>query len=355
MSGQFSVLSGQVGKEPLEVFCRPGAVLAVVLAGEGVAVLLALAPGVEGERWVRLGLLSLLVQWVALMWVAGLCVARRSLGRYAALRVAWVAVLWLVVVSVTVGALAFGFLANSGVRLGEVAWFVGHVAVIAAVVGLLGVLGFYAFWQAQGWALRAREAELASLHARIRPHFLFNTLNSIASLIPTRPKEAEAMVVDFAGLLRGSLAGARLVPLAEELALVRGYLAIEAVRLEGRLRVVWSGEVSDDGCVDDVEALQQVMLPSLSVQPLVENAVRYGVEPLREGGEVWIDISRAGDEVVVTVRNALVAVGARREGAGMALANVRARLEGLFAKGGRLDVVREEGMFVVRLVVPRGA
>jgi two-component system sensor histidine kinase AlgZ len=181
------------------------------------------------------------------------------------------------------------------------------------------------------------------LHARIRPHFLFNTLNSIASLIPIRPVEAEAMVVDFAQLLRAALAEAGLVRLADELAVVRGYLAIEAVRLEGRLRVVWSGDV-----LDDAVALQRVRVPSLSIQPLVENAVRYGVEPLSGGGEVWIDISRAGDEVVVTVRNALVALGERREGAGMALANVRARV---FAQDGRLEVVRGEGVFEARLVV----
>jgi len=347
MSGQMVGVNGAGARWVMDVFCRPAALLAVVLAAEGVALLLALAPGVEGERWLRLGLVSLFVQWVALMWVAGLCLARRALRRYGALRVAWVAVLWLVVVSVAVGGVAFGVLAEVGVRLGEVAWFVGHVAVIAAVVGLLGMMGFYAFWQAQGWAVRAREAELAALHARIRPHFLFNTLNSIASLIPTRPVEAEGVVVDFAQLLRATLAEAGLVTLADELAVVRGYLAIEAVRLEGRLRVVWSGDV-----LDDAVALQRVRVPSLSVQPLVENAVRYGVEPLGEGGEVAIDISRAGDEVVVTVRNALVALGERREGAGMALANVRARLEGLFAHGGRLEVVRGEGVFEVRLVVP---
>lgn len=332
---------------PLDVFCRAAALLMILLAAEGVAVLLALAPGVEGERWLRLGLMSLFVQWVALMWVAGLCVARRSLARYAALRVAWIAVLWLVVVSISVAGIAFSVLAESGVHLGEVADFVGHVAVIAAVVGLLGVLGFYAFWQAQGWALRAREAELAALHARIRPHFLFNTLNSIASLIPGRPQEAESMVEALAGMLRASLAGPQAVALAEELALVRAYLSIESARLEGRLQVVWRGAL-----LDDASGLNRVRVPSLSIQPLVENAVRYGVEPVREGGVVEIEVACVDDEVVVSVRNALVTLSPEREGAGMALGNVRARLEGLFAGRGRLDVLRGEGVFEVRLVVP---
>ena len=330
---------------PLDVFCRAGTLLMVLLAGEGVAVLLALAPGVEGERWLRLGLMSLFVQWVALMWVAGLCVARRSLARYAPLRVAWIALLWLVVVSVAVAGIAFSVLFDAGVWLGEVADFVGHVAVIATVVGLLGVLGFYAFWQARGWEVRAHEAELAALHARIRPHFLFNTLNSIASLIPSRPDDAEAMVVDLAGLLRASLDGAHLVPLSEELALVRGYLAIEAVRLEGRLRVVRLGEA-------DELALSEVKVPSLSIQPLVENAVRYGVEPSLSGGEVSIAVMRVGNEVVVAVRNPLWPLNSARKGQGMALANVRARVDALFAGRGRVEVVRGEDAFEVRLVVP---
>ena len=325
---------------PLDVFCRAAALLMILLAAEGVAVLLALAPGVEGERWLRLGLMSLFVQWVALMWVAGLCLARRSLARYAALRVAWIAVLWLVVVSISVAGIAFSVLAESGVHLGEVADFVGHVAVIAAVVGLLGVLGFYAFWQAQ-------EAELAALHARIRPHFLFNTLNSIASLIPSRPAEAESMVEALAGMLRASLAGPQAVTLAEELALVRAYLSIESARLEGRLQVVWRGAL-----LEDAAGLNRVRVPSLSIQPLVENAVRYGVEPVREDGVVEIEVACEGDEVVVSVRNALVTLSPGREGAGMALGNVRARLQGLFAGRGRLEVLRGEGVFEVRLVVP---
>jgi len=331
----------------LAAFCRVEVYLAAMVAGEGVAILLALAPGVEGDRWARLGLASLFVQWVMFAWVALLCAGRRMLSRASLVQVAWIAVAALVLVSLVVGGVSFRLLGELGVDVASLWLFLWPIAAISLVVGVVGVMGFYAYLRVASLALRVKEAELAALHARIRPHFLFNTLNSIASLIPTRPAEAEAVVVDFAGLLRAALAEAGLVSLADELAVVRGYLAIEAVRLEGRLRVVWSGDV-----LADEDALRRVSVPSLSIQPLVENAVRYGVEPAREGGEVAIDISRAGDEVVVTVRNALVALGERREGAGMALANVRARLDGLFAQGGRLEVVRGEGVFEVRLVVP---
>jgi len=330
---------------PLDVFCRAESVLAVVLATEGVAVLLALAPGVEGERWLRLGLVSLFAQWVALVWVAGLCVARLSLARYAPLRVAWIAVLWLVVVSVAVARGAFWVLTEAGVRLGRAADFVGHVAVMAVVLGLLGVLGFYAFWQAQGWALRAREAELEALHARIRPHFLFNTLNAIASLIPSRPEDAERMVEALARMLRSSLEGPQKVPLAEELRLTRDYLAIEQMRLEQRLRVHWHLP----------EPLPAVLIPSLILQPLVENAVRYGVEPAREGGEVEIVVQSVGEDVHILVRNS-VPIGdaslTRQRGHGLALENIRARIEAWYGARGRLEVACGEKTYAVKLHLP---
>ncbi len=318
----------------------------VVLAAEAVALLLALTPGVEGDRIIRLGLMSFFVQWVGLMWVGGLCLARRALARYSALRMAWVAGLWLVVVAISVAGNAYALL--QGFNLGDPAVFMGHVGLMAAVVAALGLLGFYAFWRAQSWALRARDAELAVLHARIRPHFLFNTLNSIASLIPMRPSEAEEMVESLAGMLRAALAEPGLVSLEQELTLVRAYLSIEAARLEGRLRVMWSGDVLADDA-----ALRRVQVPSLSIQPLVENAVRYGVEPSRSGGDVEIEITHAAEsQVRICVRNALLPLPASAAGAGMALSNVRARVEGAFPGRGRLEVTREDGRFVACLVVP---
>lgn len=336
----------------LVAFCRVEVYLAAMVAGEGVAILLALAPGVEGDRWARLGLASLFVQWVMFAWVALLCAGRRMLSRANLVQAAWIAVAALVLVSIVVGGVSFGLLGGLGVDVASLWLFLWPIAAVALVVGVVGVMGFYAYLRVVSLALKLKEAELAALHARIRPHFLFNTLNSIASLIPGRPQEAEAMVESLAGMLRAALAGPGLVTLADELALVRAYLSIEAARLEGRLRVVWSGDVlANEGA--DAASLRAVMVPSLSIQPLVENAVRYGVEPAREGGTLEIAVSRVGDDgVMVRVSNALLPLASSHSGAGMALSNVRSRVEGVFPGRGRVDVSREDGVFEVRLVVP---
>ncbi|MFZ5466057.1 MAG: sensor histidine kinase [Pseudomonadota bacterium] len=331
----------------LDAFCRVEVYVAAMVAGEGVAILLALAPGVEGERWGRLGLASLFIQWVALGWVAALCLGRRWLARLSPGRVAWLAVLALQLVSLLVGGLAHGILGDLGARLEPLPIFLSHVAAMALVVGVTGVMGFYAYWRAHELALRAKDAELEALHARIRPHFLFNTLNTIASLVPTRPAEAEQMVESLARMLRAALEGPRAVLLADELALVRAYLAIESTRLDERLRVQWVLP----------EPLPAAFVPSLSVQPLVENAVRYGVEPARRGGEILISVeATAGEGVRISVRNS-VPPDAPAEtvagGSGMALENVRARLEALFGSRGGLAFMREGGVFEVRLDVPR--
>ncbi|MEW6764315.1 MAG: histidine kinase [Pseudomonadota bacterium] len=329
----------------LEVFCRVEVYAAAMLAGEGVAILLALAPGDVGDRWVRLGLASLFIQWVVLGWVALLCLGRRWLAGLTPVQVAWLAVMAIPVVSVLVGVVAHGLLRDLGVPLGELGLFLAHVATMALVVGLMGVLGFYAWWRARGYALLAKEAELAALHARMRPHFLFNTLNAIASLVPSRPAQAEQMVEALAQMLRAALDGPREVRLADELALTRAYLQIESLRLEDRLRVCWT--VPDP--------LPEVLVPSLSIQPLVENAVRYGVEPARDGGDIEIIVESIGAEVRVRVRNSVEQESAARVesgGHGMALGNVRARLEGLTEGRGRLEITRGERSFEACVSVP---
>lgn len=332
----------------LDVFCRVEVYAAAMLAGEGVAILLALAPGDVGDRWVRLGLASLFIQWVVLGWVALLCLGRRWLAGLTPVQVAWLAVMALPLMSVLVGVTAHGLLRDLGVPLAGLGIFLVHVATMALVVGLMGVLGFYAWWRARGYALLAKEAELAALHARMRPHFLFNTLNAIASLVPSRPAQAEQMVEALAQMLRAALDGPREVRLADELALARAYLQIESLRLEERLRVRWT--VPDP--------LPEVRVPSLSIQPLLENAVRYGVEPARDGGEIDMVVEAADTEVRVCVRNSVDPEAAARVapgGHGMALGNVRARLEGLEAGCGRLDILRGERSFEAWVSVPAKA
>jgi two-component system, LytTR family, sensor kinase len=193
---------------------------------------------------------------------------------------------------------------------------------------------------------RAIQAELSALNARLRPHFLFNTLGSIAELIHQDPDAADRLIVALAGLLRRSLerADADEVSLDEELRFVRQYVAIEETRLRGRLAVAW-----------DVDpAARAARLPHLLLQPLVENAVLHGVAPRAAGGRITIGAHRADRELVVSVEDDGAGLSAPRgEGrGGLGLASTRARLAALYGPEQSLELSTPPGggtRVVVRL------
>jgi len=200
----------------------------------------------------------------------------------------------------------------------------GSVAHSASVALLLAAaLLFYFDWRQQRLSPALAEARLAALQARIRPHFLFNSLNSVLALLRSQPQQAEAVLHDLADLYRALLSDARtLVPLAQELALARAYIEIETVRLgPQRLRMQWRTE----------HAPLQALVPPLLLQPLLENAVRYGVEPAPEGAEVSLEAYLEGAELRLFVRNSLAPASAPATapsgGNHMALGNIRERLQ----------------------------
>jgi two-component system sensor histidine kinase AlgZ len=200
--------------------------------------------------------------------------------------------------------------------------------------------------QQQWRANLAREAQarIQALHSRIRPHFLFNSMNTIASLTRTDPVLAERVVEDLADLFRVSLGDARLpVTLGRELEVCRRYLEIESLRLGERLDARWD----TDG------APQQVDLPALTVQPLVENAVYHGIEPAPAGGRVSISARSDGQAVEIRVENTLPPAGTpRRNGNRLALDNVRQRLQAYFGPEARLEAGEHEGAYRVTLRFP---
>ncbi|MBI4985137.1 MAG: histidine kinase [Rhodocyclales bacterium] len=164
----------------------------------------------------------------------------------------------------------------------------------------------------------ATHAELARLQAQIEPHFLFNTLSNVVGLIDTDPAAARRMLLDLTALLRTSLARSRRsdVALAEELELLRAYLGIMAIRMGERLS--WQ--------IDAAADVLAARLPPLLVQPLVENAIRHGLEPKPEGGRLTIRCRRAGDTMRIEVEDSGRGIDTAGGGAGVGLANVRERL-----------------------------
>jgi len=191
----------------------------------------------------------------------------------------------------------------------------------------------------------AAVARLRSLESRIHPHFLFNTLNSISSLIAVNPGRAEQIVGRLATLLRVSLdtSGRPLIPLREELAMVESYIDIERVRFGDKLR----------GSVEVPAELQDAGVPPMSVQSLVENAVKYGITSQSNGGECLITASAEGESLRIEVRDTGPGFDLAAIRSGHGLDNLVERLDALFGAKARLNVSRRDGYSVVEMVLPR--
>lgn len=186
------------------------------------------------------------------------------------------------------------------------------------------------------------EARLQALQARIRPHFLFNCINGVISVVRNNPKLAETALEDMADLFRVLMADNRdLVPLAKEIELSRQYLALEKMRLDERLLITWQVE----------NMPPDALMPPLVLQPLLENAVYHGIEPLSEGGEITIKIYTLRNEVHFILTNPYLS-NSTHSGNKMALMNIRERLALHFDSEAQLTTRTENNLYEVHIVIP---
>jgi two-component system sensor histidine kinase AlgZ len=209
----------------------------------------------------------------------------------------------------------------------------------------LTTLAMLAYFDLRGRALSPAlsEARLQALQARIRPHFLFNSINAVLSLIRQDPRRAELALEDMAELFRVLMADNReLTPLAREVELCRQYLGIEQLRLGARLRVEWQLDAMP----------RDALVPPLVLQPLLENAVYHGIEPRLEPGTIVINIAAVRDELHAVLRNPFRPDGDRHEGNRMALANIRERLALHFDAEASLTTRAGADTYEVRIVMP---
>ena len=231
------------------------------------------------------------------------------------------------------------------VRVEDAGWFVLRNTLLAAVLSLVfsRYLSLQASWRAQIAA--ESKTRLNALQAWIRPHFLFNALNTIVSLIPERPDRAEQAALDLSHILRTGLAQARSHTLSDELDLVRSYLRIEALRLEDRLQVSWRL---------DEDLPLNLPVPPLLLQPLVENAIVHGISRRAAGGEVVIEGRRIRfGRLRFIVRNPLGDAGSRpAAGNQSALENIRQRLALAYEERYGLKTWVEGGGFKAELTLP---
>lgn len=213
--------------------------------------------------------------------------------------------------------------------------------ILAAIVAV--VLLAYFELRTRAYSPAQTEARLAALNARIRPHFLFNSLNTVLSLIRVRPQEAEAALESLSDLFRAAMRDpAKGSSLADEIGIVRQYLELEKLRLGERLQVDWQiGSVPLD-----------LPIPPLMLQPLMENAVYHGIEPMPAGGEIRIMIHQEKETLLIAIANPLGSQGTTVVGNQMALANIRERLALYYDLEARLEIRSGDGSYEVRIFLP---
>lgn len=218
------------------------------------------------------------------------------------------------------------------------------------VAGLFGIsLQHYFELRGRAFSPVLVEARLQALQARIRPHFLFNSLNAVLALIRTEPRRAETALEDLADLIRVLMRDPRaMTTLENECQLCRQYLSIEKIRLGDRLNVQWERESIDD------EAVRHIQIPTLLLQPLVENAVHYGVEPSATESIIRIQLKRTLERIEIAVINPYHAqiIPMLSDGNQMALNNIRERLALLYDVEGQLTTAVIDGQFEVRVRFP---
>jgi len=321
-------------------------VFVVVIIAQLFAFVVVLVPGDISmvERWYRLGLTSLFVQWCALSSCAALCISRQYMCHLANLYVAIISYLIVLLVVLTVSEIAYRYvLPMQTIRMGHWHYLFRNVAVAFLLTGPI-LRYFYVQFQ---WRQKVRaeaEARLQALQSRIRPHFLFNSMNTIASLTRSQPEQAEQAVENLADLFRVSLRDARQFhTFKEECELCQRYLDIESLRLGDRLKMEW----------DIDEMPMDAYIPPLLIQPLLENAIYHGIEPRPEGGSIKIAGKMEHKQISLTITNPLPINKARAsEGNRIAQENIRARLHTLFGNKGYMELSENSEYYSVKLGWP---
>jgi two-component system, LytTR family, sensor histidine kinase AlgZ len=224
---------------------------------------------------------------------------------------------------------------------GESLQGIGRTLALAAVAAALVLAYLRLLTRAYSPALA--EARLQALQSRIRPHFLFNSLNAVLSLVRRDPRRAERALEDLAELFRVLMQdNRRFVPLGDEIALLERYASLEQLRLGERLAVDWSLAL----------APREALVPPMVLQPLLENAIYHGVEPGTAGGRVLVHLERRGSRVLARIENPHIEEHARRAGNRMAFDNIRERLQLFFDAEARIERRVAGDRYVVEIEIP---
>jgi two-component system sensor histidine kinase AlgZ len=326
-------------------FCEANAVFMLILLIELLALVLTSAPATV-HFWDQLAFTSMLMLWIGLLNAAALCKARRRLNAMSSRNGILFSFILMMLIS-----FIFSFIIvviNKLLLLDDLtsplsSYFLARVMLISAAI--YAVLLRY-FYVQQQWKVHIQahsKAEIQALRARIRPHFLFNSMNTIASLIAFSPEKAEKAVVDLSDLFRASLREQNTNTLNDELELTKSYLDIESLRLDERLKIEWD---VDQNLVD-------IEVPALCLQPLVENAIYHGIEPLTGGGIISISATHKDSKLVLSVSNPLgTGTMSNHHGNHMAQENIRQRLNLVYGDNASFVIKENDDTYAVILTIP---
>jgi two-component system sensor histidine kinase AlgZ len=334
----------------LPSFCEVRIVFAVVVIAELLAFILALvSPGLLGDPWSDLGLISLFMQWIALTSAALLCISRPLLSRLGNTAAAIVSYLLVLLVTGIVSEVAFWLMMRSTLfnpnAIGNHALFLFRNLTISTVVAAIVLRYLYVQFQWRQQIQAESRARIQALQARIRPHFLFNSMNTIAALTRSEPAVAETAIEDLSDLFRAALdTSHEQTSLGDEMVLAQRYLNIERLRLGERLAVEW-----------DMDAVpRDLRVPLLILQPLLENAIYHSIEMLPKGGTIRITGESCDGMVHIRITNPVPETGARnhQDGNHIAQENIRQRLQIAFGAKAGLDISILDGLYQVTLFFP---
>ena len=328
-------------------FCSAEALFIVVLSTELLAIILSLASPIYSRNFLfDLALNSLFVQWIALSCVGVLCLARRCITQLSELKAALLSFALILLVSLIITEIAWQFLYAQQEGINPVAnmhgLFLLRSMAITAIVGAIVLRYLYVQHQWRKNIEASASARYQALQSRIRPHFLFNCMNTIASLTRKSPTLAEQSIEDLADLFRASLLESEATyKIADEWNLCQTYLRIEQHRLAERLNIIWD----IDGLPDDA------LIPPLCLQPLIENMIYHGIERLPEGGSITIKGIFDGQQLIIDFINPIPQddITDPHKGNKHAQENIQHRLNTLFNEQSKLVISHNNNEYKVTL------
>ena len=327
--------------------CEVRNLFIIVLLTEVLAIVFSLVASSNSEQfWDFLAVSSFLMLWITLLDTAVICQLRNWLHTFKDNHCLIITFCLLMTISLTVAVIAketASFFYYDDFSLGEL--FILRVLTISAVIYFLLLRYFYIQHQWRINTAAQSRAEIQALRARIRPHFLFNSMNTIASLISISPDIAEKSIEDLSDLFRASLSEQNMASLADEIELAKSYLAIESLRLGDRLQIEWQ--------IDD--KLLKTEVPSLIIQPLAENSIYHGIEPMQNGGKILISALQIDNKLNLSISNPIMSEkqsSAFRKGNQMAQDNIKQRLKLVYGNKGAFSINDTKDNYTVSLLIP---